>query len=52
LITLGVLAHLHLNGIIKHAYAVMAILLIGLAPITMALGLYLLLHNPPIILEE
>ena len=52
LITLGVLAHLHFNGIIKHAYAVMAILLIGLAPITMALGLYLLLHNPPIILEE
>jgi hypothetical protein len=32
--------------------AVMAILFIGLAPITMALGLYLLLHNPPIILEE
>jgi small-conductance mechanosensitive channel len=32
--------------------ATIAVLLINVSPIAMALGLYLLLHNPPIILED
>jgi len=45
------LAILILLGIIAVS-AIVAIVFISLAPITMALGLYMLLHNPPIILEE
>lgn len=32
--------------------AIVAVVLIILAPIIMAFGLYLLLHSPPIVLEE